>query len=179
MSTLVVEAPLSQVFGQGTATGGALDQIQGCSFELVCGNGLVDQAPVRRRGSVYRVTGQGHLKRPFAPHIAGNCNQGRVTKNPRLATGNGECCGVRRHGQVAAGHQLTTSRGGQGMHARHHWLGYGLEGIHHVRAHSKQLARLLQRGAGHVSKVVPCAENRPVGRQYDAACFGLRNGAQG
>jgi hypothetical protein len=146
---------------------------------MALGNGLVDQAPVRRRGSVYRVTGQGHFQRPFAPHIAGNGNQGRVTKQSRLATGNGKRCGVRRHGQVATGHQLAASGGGQGMHAGHHRLGYGLDGVHHLGAHGKQFARLLQRGAGHVGKVVPRTENRPVGRQYDAACFGLRNGRAG
>jgi hypothetical protein len=54
-----------------------------------------------------------------------------------------------------------------------------LEGVHHLGAHQEQLPRLLQRGAGHVGKVVPGAEHRAVGGKDDAARLGAGNGAQG
>ena len=102
-----------------------------------------------------------------------------MTKQAPLAARNGKASGVGGDRQIATGDQLATGCRGQRVHPGNHRLRHRLDGVHHLGANTKQLARLRQRGAGHVAKVVPGAEDRAVGRQNHAQGVALRHGAQG
>ena len=89
------------------------------------------------RDGVDRIAGEGHLQRPLASEVARHGDERGVAEQAALATGEGERCALRGHGEVAGGHELAAGRGGQRVHAGDDHLGDVLDGVHHRRAHRR------------------------------------------